>query len=91
MLNLGFKEDIDHILESVTKVCPVAPQFLLFSATVPGWVRDLARNYLRPDWKMLDLAKDLKDRTQKNINHISINCPFHNRMQTLADINISER
>lgn len=86
MLNLGFKEDIDHILESVTKVCPVAPQFLLFSATVPGWVRDLARNYLRPDWKMLDLAKDLKDRTQKNINHISINCPFHNRMQTLADI-----
>ena len=35
---------------------------------------------------MIDLAKNLKDRTQKNINHISINCPFHNRMQTLADI-----
>lgn len=35
---------------------------------------------------MIDLAKDLKDRTQKNINHISINCPFHNRMQTLADV-----
>jgi len=35
---------------------------------------------------MLDLAKDLKGKTQKNINHISINCPWHNRMQTLADI-----
>jgi len=35
---------------------------------------------------MVDLAKDLKSKTQKNINHISINCPFHNRMQTLADI-----
>ena len=35
---------------------------------------------------MIDLAQDLKAKTQKNINHISINCPFHNRMQTLADI-----
>lgn len=35
---------------------------------------------------MIDLAKDLKGKTQSNINHISINCPFHNRMQTLADI-----
>lgn len=35
---------------------------------------------------MIDLAKDLKDKTQRNINHISINCPYHNRMQTLADI-----
>jgi hypothetical protein len=35
---------------------------------------------------MIDLAKDLKGKTQKNINHIAINCPYHNRMQTLADI-----
>ena len=34
----------------------------------------------------MDLAKDLKGKTQKNITHIAINCPFHNRMQTLADI-----
>ena len=41
---------------------------------------------MNKNWKMIDLAKDLKAKTQKNINHISINCPFHNRMQTLADI-----
>ena len=35
---------------------------------------------------MIDLAKDLTAKTQKNINHISINCPYHNRMQTLADV-----
>lgn len=46
----------------------------------------MARNYLKPTWKMIDLAKDLKNRTQKDIEHISVNCPFHNRMQTLADI-----
>lgn len=46
----------------------------------------MASSYLKPNWKMIDLAKDLKDKTQRNINHISINCPYHNRMQTLADI-----
>jgi superfamily II DNA/RNA helicase len=35
---------------------------------------------------MIDLAKDLRAKTQKNINHISISCPYHNRMQTLADV-----
>jgi len=53
---------------------------------VQRWVKDLANNYLRKDWKMIDLAKDLKGKTQKNINHICINCPYHNRMQALADI-----
>jgi superfamily II DNA/RNA helicase len=59
---------------------------MLFSATIPSWVTSLARNYLNPAWKMIDLAKDLKGKTQKNINHISVSCPYHNRMQTLADV-----
>ena len=86
MLKLGFKEDIDRILGNIKAAVKDMPQFLLFSATVPRWIKDLASNYLKPNWHMIDLAKDLKDKTQKNINHISINCPFHNRMQTLADI-----
>lgn len=86
MMKLGFKEDVDRILGNIKEAVKEMPQFLLFSATVPRWIKDLASNYLKKDWKMIDLAKDLKDRTQKNINHISINCPFHNRMQTLADI-----
>lgn len=85
MLKLGFKEDVDRILGNVTSSA-AAPQFLLFSATVPRWIKDLANGYLRPNWQMIDLAQDLKAKTQKNINHLSINCPFHNRMQTLADI-----
>ena len=86
MLNLGFKEDIDIILKSIREGCPQSPQFLLFSATTPTWIKQMAHNYLKPDWKMIDLAKDLKGKTQKNINHISINCPYHNRMQILAAI-----
>ena len=86
MLKLGFKEDVDKILRKIKDEVRDHPQFLLFSATVPRWIKDMANDYLAKNWRMIDLAKDLKDKTQKNINHISINCPFHNRMQTLADI-----
>lgn len=86
MLNMGFKEDVDKILEKIKESTETPPQFLLFSATVPSWIKDLAHNYLRPNWQMIDLAKNLKDKTQKNINHISISCPYHNRQQTLADL-----
>ena len=83
---MGFKEDVDKILESIKRECSEMPQFLLFSATVPHWVRNLANTYLKSNWTTIDLAKNLKDKTQKNINHLSISCPYHNRMQTLADI-----
>ena len=86
MLNMGFKEDVDKMLKEVKKTCSTDPQFLLFSATVPHWVKNLANTYLKKNWKLVDLAKDLKAKTQRNISHISINCPFHNRMQTLADV-----
>ena len=76
MLNMGFKEDVDKILANIKNECAAMPQFLLFSATVPSWVRNLAQTYLKPNWKTIDLAKNLKDKTQKNINHISISCPW---------------
>lgn len=86
MLQLGFKEDVDRLLKTVRDSVKGDLQFILCSATVPRWIKDMANAYLKSNWKMIDLAKDLKGKTQKNINHISINCPFHNRMQTLADI-----
>jgi len=63
MLNMGFKEDVDKILGKVKESTTSPPQFMLFSATVPGWIQNLANTYLRPGWKMIDLAKNLKDKT----------------------------
>jgi len=42
MLNMGFKEDLDQVLE----VTPVDKQTLLFSATFPKEVDRIARNYM---------------------------------------------
>jgi superfamily II DNA/RNA helicase len=42
MLKLGFKEDVDRILHNVREAVTEKPQFLLFSATVPSWIKDMA-------------------------------------------------
>jgi superfamily II DNA/RNA helicase len=39
MMKLGFKEDIDRILGNVKEAVKEMPQFLLFSATVPSWIK----------------------------------------------------
>ncbi len=43
MLNMGFREDIENILRDV----PEERQTLLFSATMPGPIKDLARHFMR--------------------------------------------
>ena len=43
MLAVGFAEDVERILENV----PKERQSMLFSATMPDWVKKLARKYLR--------------------------------------------
>lgn len=63
MLKMGFKEDVDQILATCKEQNKETPSFSLFSATVPRWIKDLAHNYLKPNWKLIDLAKDLKDKT----------------------------
>ena len=42
MLAVGFEEDVEHILEKL----PAERQSMLFSATMPGWVKKLSRKYL---------------------------------------------
>lgn len=42
MLAVGFEEDVEVILEKL----PSERQSMLFSATMPGWVKKLARKYL---------------------------------------------
>lgn len=56
MLNLGFAEDIEKIMFKIHEEVQIPPQFLLFSATVPNWVKDVARNYLSKNYKKVDLC-----------------------------------
>lgn len=63
MLNMGFKEDIDRILEDT----PEDKNVWLFSATMPQEVARIAKTYMD---KPLEVAIGHKNQTNENIEHI---------------------
>ena len=67
MLKLGFKEDVDQIMSIIKKQCGRSLQICLFSATIPRWVNDLANTYMKSSRKLIDLAKELKNKTCQTI------------------------
>ena len=48
MLKLGFKEDVEKIMKTIKEKSPKDLQVLLFSATVPRWVKNMAEDFLSP-------------------------------------------
>jgi ATP-dependent RNA helicase DeaD len=63
MLNMGFKEDIDTILDKT----PVTKNVWLFSATMPKEVAEIAKNYMT---NPLEVSIGHKNQTNENIEHI---------------------
>lgn len=53
MLNMGFIEDIESILSNLSE----DRQTLLFSATMPRQIKNLAKNYMKPDTEHIAIAK----------------------------------
>jgi ATP-dependent RNA helicase DeaD len=62
MLNMGFKEDIDHILTHTSEEKNV----WLFSATMPREVRQIASTYMN---NPLELTVGEKNQSNRNIEH----------------------
>lgn len=54
MLNMGFVDDVELILKGGGAADTM--QTLLFSATLPAWVKDITKRFLRKDHKMVDLV-----------------------------------
>lgn len=83
MLNMGFKEDIDLILEST----PVEKNVWLFSATMPKEVALIAKNYMD---NPLEVSIGHKNQTNENIDHIYYSIKERDRyaaLKRLIDFN----
>lgn len=50
MLKLGFKEDVEKVMYTIKEKGPKDIQVLLFSATLPSWVKQIAENFLAPNF-----------------------------------------
>lgn len=84
MLNMGFVEHVETILGKVEDVSKV--QTLLFSATMPDWVKKIASRFLKPDRKTADLVGDDKMKASRSVRHIVLPCFYTARTQVIPDV-----
>ncbi len=83
MLNMGFKDELDQILE----VTPNSKQTLLFSATFPKEVEAIARNYMN---NTVEISAGKKNIGAENVSHEYYLVSDRNRypaLKRIADIN----
>lgn len=83
MLNMGFREDIDSILEGT----PAEKQTLLFSATMPSEVRRIASEYMN---KPVEISTGKNNEAATNVEHQYYMVRASDRylaLKRIADIN----
>lgn len=76
MLNMGFKEDIDAILDQT----PAWKNVWLFSATMPKEVAQIAKNYME---NPLEVSIGHKNQTNENIEHVFFTVKERDRYRAL--------
>lgn len=81
MLAVGFEEDVEVILENL----PVKRQSLLFSATMPAWVKKLARKYLDKPLN-IDLVGDQEEKLAEGIKLYAISTTSTSKRTILSDL-----
>ena len=83
MLNMGFKDELDKVLEAT----PDTKQTLLFSATFPREVESIAKNYMT---KPVEITSGQKNQGSDNVNHEYYSVTERTRypaLKRIADLN----
>ena len=76
MLNMGFAEDVEVILEGVGSTIKQKTQSLLFSTTTPSWVKEIGRNYKSDVIRVqVDATTDQSAQTATTVRHMAIQVP----------------
>ncbi|XP_067996274.1 nucleolar RNA helicase 2-like isoform X2 [Melanerpes formicivorus] len=87
MLDMGFAEQVEEILGFAYKRgSENNPQTLLFSATCPRWVYDVAKKYMKDEYEQIDLIGKKTQRTAMTVEHLAIQCRSSQRAGVLGDI-----
>ncbi|XAR56199.1 RNA helicase [Bertholletia excelsa] len=81
MLAVGFEEDVEVILQKL----PSERQSMLFSATMPGWVKKLARKYL-DNPLTIDLVGDQDEKLAEGIKLYAIPTTATSKRTILSDL-----
>jgi ATP-dependent RNA helicase DeaD len=79
MLDMGFAPDVERILKQV----PQPRQTLLFSATVPDWVKRLAQRYMRDP---VSVSFSVRPEVAPNVRQLYVQTTWSEKLDVLARI-----
>ena len=79
MLDMGFAPDVERVLKQV----PQQRQTLLFSATVPEWVRRLAQRYMKDP---VSVSFSVQPEVAPNVRQLYIQTTWADKLDVLARI-----
>ncbi|KAK3436648.1 hypothetical protein EUGRSUZ_L00282 [Eucalyptus grandis] len=86
MLAIGFEEDVEVILEKL----PSQRQSMIFSATMPGWVKKLARKHLNNPLT-IDLVGEQDEKLTEGIKIYAISATPTSKRTILSDLIMTKR
>ncbi|XP_036590573.1 nucleolar RNA helicase 2 [Trichosurus vulpecula] len=87
MLDMGFAEQVEEILTvAYKKDSEDNPQTLLFSATCPHWVYDVAKKYMKSTYEQVDLIGKKTQKAAVTVEHLAINCHWSQRAAVIGDV-----
>ncbi len=84
MLNMGFADAVEKILGAIKSKDKF--QFVLFSATVPKWVKDVASKWMSPKHHTINLVGEKTAQTATLVEHLCICCSVPQRQETIGDV-----
>jgi ATP-dependent RNA helicase DDX21 len=76
MLNMGFAEDVEVILEGMGSAYDEKTQVLLFSATTPPWVREIGSQYQKDVLSIDITGEQTGSRVATTVRHVAVQVPF---------------
>ncbi|XP_007938866.1 nucleolar RNA helicase 2 [Orycteropus afer afer] len=87
MLDMGFADQVEEILSvAYKKDSEDNPQTLLFSATCPHWVFNVAKKYMRSTYEQVDLIGKKTQKTAITVEHLAIKCHWTHRAAVIGDV-----
>uniref|UniRef100_A0A8C3KIA9 RNA helicase n=1 Tax=Calidris pygmaea TaxID=425635 RepID=A0A8C3KIA9_9CHAR len=87
MLDMGFAEQVEDILRvAYKKDSEDNPQTLLFSATCPHWVYDVAKKYMKSKYEQIDLIGKRTQKAATTVEHLAIECHWSQRAAVIGDV-----
>ena len=76
MLKIGFQKEIDAIIDRIKYSSGnEKTQVILFSATVPKWVKNTTKEFMSKDRKVVDLVNTGEIQTSTSVSHYKIFSP----------------